>query len=123
MSDHFFSFQPIGFLITPGKTKPLVAAEFSVESDSSRIHVKYILLRCFFFLLGKNTGVSFDTSLPNLISQISNAMMVFAHGAESFIENPQNSPDSLVPNLSCDSARDQAESQETRWTLGETFHK
>ena len=79
-------------------------------------------LDVFFFFLEK-TGVSFDTSLPNLISQISNAMMVFAHGAESFIENPQNSPDSLVPNLSCDSARDQAESQETRWTLGETFHK
>ena len=69
------------------------------------------------------TGVSFDTSLSNLISQISNAMMVFVHGAESFIEDPKNSPESLVPNLSCDSARDQAESQETRWTLGETFHK
>ena len=69
------------------------------------------------------TGVSFDTSLSNLISQISNAMMVFVHGAESFIEDPKNSPESLVPNLSCDSARDQEESQETRWTLGETFHK
>eukprot|EP00093_Oithona_nana_P005243 05243.XXX_109830_119428_1 [CDS] Oithona nana genome sequencing. len=68
-------------------------------------------------------GVSFDTSLSNLISQISNAMMVFVHGAESFIEDPKNSPESLVPNLSCDSARDQEESQETRWTLGETFHK
>ena len=72
-----------------------------------------------------SAGVSFDTSLSNLISQISNAMMVFVHGAESFIGDTKtkNTPESLVPNLSCDSARDQQESQETRWTLGETFHK
>ena len=68
-------------------------------------------------------GVSFDTSLSNLISQISTAMMVFVHGAESFIEDSSNSPGSLVPHLSCDSASDQQDSQETRWTLGETFHK
>lgn len=46
-------------------------------------------------------------------------MMVFVHGAESFIGS--NKPESLVPHLSCDSATDNA--QETRWTLGETFHQ
>ena len=66
------------------------------------------------------SGVSFDTSLePSLISQISTAMMVFAHGAEAFINDKSNSPESLVPNLSCDSASSE---QETKWTLGETFH-
>ena len=62
--------------------------------------------------------MSFDTSLSNLISQISTAMMVFVHGAESFIGS--NNPESLVPHLSCDSATDNSE---TRWTLGETFHQ
>ena len=50
-------------------------------------------------------------------------MMVFVHGAELFIEDESNKAESLVPNLSCDSASDQQDSQETRWTLGETFHK
>ena len=50
-------------------------------------------------------------------------MMVFVHGAESFIDDASNTPKTLVPNLSCDSASDQEASQESRWTLGETFHK
>ena len=69
------------------------------------------------------SGVSFDTSLSNLISHISTAMMVFVHGTEAFIQETSNMAQSLVPNLSCDSASDQHDSQETRWTLGETFHK
>ena len=64
-------------------------------------------------------GVSFDTTLENLISHISTAMMVFVHGAEAFINDDSNTPETLVPNLSCDSASSQ---QETKWTLGETFH-
>ena len=46
-------------------------------------------------------------------------MMVFVHGAEAFINDASNTPESLVPNLSCDSASSQ---KETKWTLGETFH-
>ena len=57
--------------------------------------------------------------MSNLISQISTAMMVFVHGAEAFINDASNTPESLVPNLSCDSASSQ---KETKWTLGETFH-
>lgn len=54
---------------------------------------------------------------------MSTAMMVFVYGAEAFISEGSITPQSLVPNLSCDSASDQQDSQETRWTLGETFHK
>ena len=46
-------------------------------------------------------------------------MMVFVHGAEAFINDDSNTPETLVPNLSCDSASSQ---KETKWTLGETFH-
>ena len=69
-------------------------------------------------------GVSFDTSLSNLISHISTAIKVFAQGVEDFVEKETSiTAQSLVPNLSCESASDQAASQETRWALGETFHQ
>ena len=88
-----------------------------LQTATKKKAVEKSRLSCFF------PGVSFDTSLSYLISQISTAMMVFVHGAESFINDASNDPESLVPNLSCDSASDQQDSQETRWTLGESFHK
>ena len=36
------------------------------------------------------SGVSFDTSLQDLISQIPVAMQVFANGVEAFISDPEN---------------------------------
>jgi hypothetical protein len=35
-------------------------------------------------------GVSFDTSLQDLISQIPVAMQVFANGVEAYINDPEN---------------------------------
>ena len=36
------------------------------------------------------SGVSFDTSLQDLISQIPVAMQVFANGVEAYINDPEN---------------------------------
>jgi hypothetical protein len=36
------------------------------------------------------SGVSFDTSLQDLISQIPVAMQVFANGVEAFVTDPEN---------------------------------
>ena len=36
------------------------------------------------------SGVSFDTSLQDMISQIPVAMQVFANGVEAFISDPEN---------------------------------
>ena len=64
-------------------------------------------------------GVSFDTSLQDLIGQIPEAMKVFAHGVEAFVTDPANGePDALVPRLSCQADDD----EESRWSLGEKFH-
>ena len=56
---------------------------FSLSQPLKDIPLKDILL-C-------NLGVSFDTSLSNLISHISTAMMVFVHGTEAFIDELSNS--------------------------------
>ena len=71
-------------------------------------------------------GVSFDTSLMDLISQISVAMKVFVHGVEAYVSDPANkdrSVNDLVPRLSCAGASDQDNGTESKWTFGETFHR
>lgn len=67
------------------------------------------------------TGVSFDTSLRDLISQIPVAMKVFAHGIEAYTSDSSNDPLELVPNLSCE-GNETDPSAKSRWTLGEKFH-
>ena len=64
-------------------------------------------------------GVSFDTSLQDLITQIPVAMKVFSHGVEAFTKDPAN--EELRPRLSCDGNETDSDS-ESRWQLGEKFH-
>ena len=56
------------------------------------------------------SGVSFETSLQDLIEQIPVAMQVFARGVEAFITDPanENHPMKLIPKLSCEGSEDSA---------------
>ncbi len=85
-------------------------------------------------------GVSFDTSLRDLISQIPMAMKVFAHGVQAFLSSGEDGgtrdPQLLSPNLSCDGEDGGGGSSFGRrrggrgdgasksvWQMGEEFHK
>ncbi len=65
-------------------------------------------------------GVSFDTSLTDLISQIPVAMKVFAHGVENFLL-AEDDVDELVPSLSCQG--NSSNDGEANWAVGERFHE
>ena len=66
-------------------------------------------------------GVSFDTSLADLISQIPVALRVFAEGVESFLETSPDGESRLVPHLSCDGTG--SATTASKWTVGREFHQ
>ena len=87
----------------------------------------------FFSLFSSFSGVSFDTSLKDLIGQIPVAMKVFAEGVESFVESlGEEDPESyLIPHLSCDGSSEgdtaymegMPKRKDSSWKKGEQFHR
>merc|ERR1719367_420769 len=87
-------------------------------------------------------GVSFPRIEKNaeedVIRQIPTAMDIFARGVEAFLNDPKQSGQKLIPNLSCEGNDDdldtstatrkstdisqRSDGSETKWALGETFH-
>lgn len=62
-------------------------------------------------------GVHFDTSSDSLVKEITTAIRVFAYGVEDFVNNANNTNESLTTQLSCEG------DGESRWSTGEKFYR
>ncbi|XP_024086175.1 glutamate receptor ionotropic, NMDA 2B isoform X2 [Cimex lectularius] len=63
-------------------------------------------------------GVHFDTSSDRLLSEITTAIKVYAHGVEDFVNDPKNADYSLNTQLSCEGG-----AGDSRWRTGDRFFK
>lgn len=60
-------------------------------------------------------GIYFNTRIEILETEVENAVKVFGHGLELFVNDPRNANVTLHPNLSCYDTLD------ARWSNGEAF--